>query len=118
MRQLLRSKIHRARVTDANLDYIGSVTIDKDLIDRVGIIEGEKVLITSVTSGSRLETYVIAGESGSGVICTNGPAAHLIKKDEVVVIMGFEITDGPLEPKIILVDENNKFLKFVDHYKP
>ena len=77
MRFLLRSKIHRAKVTEANLDYVGSVTIDKNLIEKTGLMEGERVLITSVTSGARLETYVIAGRAGSGVICMNGPTAHL-----------------------------------------
>lgn len=113
MRFLLRSKIHRAKVTEANLDYVGSVTIDKNLIDKVGFMEGEKVLITSVDSGARLETYVIAGEAGSGVICMNGPTAHLVKEGETVIIMGFELTDKPITPKVILVDEKNNFLKYV-----
>ena len=113
MRFLLRSKIHRAKVTEANLDYIGSVTIDKNLIEKSGLMEGERVLITSVTSGARLETYVIAGEAGSRVICMNGPTAHLIKAGEIVVIMGFELSDKPIQPKIILVDKNNNFTNFV-----
>lgn len=113
MRFILRSKIHRAKVTEANLDYIGSITIDKELIDKSGLMEGERVLVTSWTSGARLETYVIAGELGSGVICMNGPAAHLIKVGEIIVIMGFELTDQPIVPKIVLVDENNKFSKYL-----
>src|SRR5271165_636014 len=80
MRWMLRSKIHKATVTDANLLYEGSITIDQELIERVGLLPGEKVLVVSNTSGARLETYVIAGERGSGVICINGAAAHLIKK--------------------------------------
>lgn len=71
-------------------------------------------MITSVTSGARLETYVIAGEAGSGVICMNGPAAHLIKVGEIVVIMGFELSDKPINPKVILVDENNNFTNFIE----
>ncbi len=114
MRFLLRSKIHRAKVTEANLDYVGSVTIDKNLIEKTGLMEGERVLLTSVTSGARLETYVIAGKEGSGVLCMNGPTAHLIKVGEIVVIMGFELADKPIKPKIILVDENNNFTNFVD----
>lgn len=114
MRFLLRSKIHRAKVTEANLDYVGSVTIDKNLIEKTGLMEGERVLITSVTSGARLETYVIAGEAGSGVICMNGPTAHLIKVGEIVVIMGFELSDKPIHPKVILVDEKNNFTNFVE----
>ncbi len=78
MRFLLRSKINRAKVTEANINYVGSITIDKNLIEKTGLMEGERVLVTSVTSGARLETYVIAGEAGSGVLCMNGPTAHLI----------------------------------------
>jgi len=113
MRFLLRSKIHRATVTEANLDYIGSVTIDSDLLDKVGLMEGERVMVTSVTSGARLETYVIVGAAGSGVICMNGPTAHLIKEGEIVVIMGFELTDIPVDAKVILVDSQNKFKEYV-----
>lgn len=113
MRFLLRSKIHRATVTEANLNYVGSVTIDKDLLDKVGLMEGERVMVTSVTSGARLETYVIVGEAGSGIICMNGPTAHLIKEGETVVIMGFELTDEAIEPKVILVDSKNKFSEYV-----
>lgn len=111
MRFLIRSKIHRATVTEANLDYVGSITIDADLIEKSGLMEGEKVLVTSFTSGARLETYVIKGEAGSGVICMNGPAAHLVKTGEIVVIMGFELSDTPIQPKVILVDEKNRFVK-------
>lgn len=113
MRWFLRSKIHRAHVTEANLDYIGSVTIDQNLLDKTGLLAGEKVLVTSVTSGSRLETYVIAGENGSGVICMNGPTAHLIKEGEIVVIMGFELSENLITPQIVLVDNQNKFTKYL-----
>jgi aspartate 1-decarboxylase len=114
MRFLLRSKIHCATVTEANLEYVGSVTIDRDLIEKVDLMEGERVLITSKTSGARLETYVLAGEAGSGVICMNGSTAHLIKAGEVVIIMGFELTDQPIIPKVILVDEQNKFIRYLE----
>lgn len=113
MRWLLRSKIHKAKVTEANLDYVGSITIDEELIDKVGVFPGEKVLVVSNTSGTRLETYVIAGERKSGTICMNGAAAHLIELGEEIIIMGFELTDKPIKPKIILVDENNKFVKYL-----
>jgi aspartate 1-decarboxylase len=113
MRFVLRSKIFRAKVTEANLNYTGSITIDSDLIEKAGLWVGEKVLIVSNTSGARLETYVIAGKAGSGVICMNGAAAHLIKKDEIIIIMGFELTDKQLSPKIIFVDENNKCIEKV-----
>ena len=111
MRWVLRSKIHKATVTEANVDYIGSITIDRDLIERAGFWPGEKVLVVSNTSGERLETYVIAGESGSGVICMNGAAALSIKHGEEIIIMGFELTQEPLVPSIILVDKANKFLR-------
>lgn len=111
MRWILRSKIHKARVTEANLDYNGSITIDEDLLDKVGLWQGEKVLVTSNTSGARLETYIVPGERGSGVICMNGAAAHLIKSGEEIIIMGFELTDKSIKPSIILVNEKNEFVK-------
>lgn len=114
MRFLLRSKIHRAKVTEANLDYVGSITIDKDLVDMAGFWAGERVLVTSVTSGARIETYVIPGAAGSGVICMNGPAAHHIKTGEIVVIMGFELVDQPIIPKVVLVNEQNRFVRYAD----
>ena len=113
MRFLLRSKIHQAIVTEANLDYIGSITIDGMLLEKSGIWPGEKVLVVSNTTGARLETYVIAGESGSGVICMNGAAAHLIKKGEEIIIMGFELSDKLVSAKNILVDKNNQFIKYL-----
>lgn len=111
MRMVLRSKIHNATVTEANLAYIGSITIDADLIERVDLWPGERVLVVSNTSGARLETYVIKGERGSGQICMNGAAAHLIKEGEEVIIMGFELSDKPINPKVILVDKSNRFLQ-------
>ncbi|MDP2632304.1 MAG: aspartate 1-decarboxylase [Candidatus Curtissbacteria bacterium] len=113
MRFVLRSKIHKATVTEADLDYIGSITIDENLIDKVGFWPGEKVLVVSNTTGARLETYVIVGERDSGIICMNGAAAHLIKKGEEVIIMGFELSDKPIKPVSILVDKSNKFLRFL-----
>lgn len=113
MREVLRSKIHNATVTEANLKYIGSITIDESLIERAGLWPGEKVLVVSNTSGSRIETYVIPGERGSGVICMNGAAAHLVKAGEEIIIMGFELTKVPVEPTTILVDKNNKFVRYM-----
>jgi aspartate 1-decarboxylase len=113
MRWVMRSKIHKAIVTEANLGYVGSITIDSDLIDCVGLWPGEKVLVVSNTSGARLETYVIAGERGSGVICMNGAAAHLIKVGEEIIIIGFELTDRPVTSKAILVDGQNRFVRFL-----
>jgi len=113
MRWVLRSKIHRATVTETNLNYIGSITIDEDLVEKAGFWPGEKVLVVSNTTGARLETYVILGKRNSGVICLNGAAAHLIKTGEEIIIMGFELVDKPIKPKIVLVDKNNKFVKFL-----
>jgi aspartate 1-decarboxylase len=110
---MLRSKIHKANVTEANVNYVGSITIDEELMQKVGIWNGEKVLVASNTSGARLETYVIAGKKGSHIICMNGAAALLIKKREEIIIMGFELTDKPIKPKIILVDKENNFLKYL-----
>lgn len=114
MRFLLRSKIHKATVTDADLSYIGSITIDTDLLDLVGLWPGERVLVVSNTSGARLETYVIAGPRGSGVIAMNGAAARLIGAGEEIIIMGFELADAPIEPKAILVDERNRLVRFLN----
>ena len=113
MRFVLRSKIHKAIVTDANLKYVGSITIDEELIEKAGFWPAEKVLVVSNTSGVRLETYVVAGERGSGIVCMNGAASHLIEKGEEIIIMGFELTDEPVEPRNILVDKNNKFVRFL-----
>lgn len=113
MRFVLRSKIHKATVTDANLAYIGSITIDAGLIEKAGFWPGEKVLVVSNTTGARLETYIIEGERGSGTICMNGASAHLVKNGEEIIIMGFELSDKSIEAKNILVDENNKFVKFL-----
>jgi len=113
MRFVLSSKIHKATVTDADLDYIGSITIDQDLIDHAGLWEGEKVQIVSNTTGARLETYVIAGERNSGIICMNGACSHLIKKDEEIIIIGYTLSDKPLKAKSILVDKNNKFTGYL-----
>src|SRR3989338_9254894 len=99
MRFVLRSKIHKAIVTEANLSYVGSITIDEELIEKAGFWPGEKVLVVSNNSGARLETYIISGKKGSGIICMNGSAAHLIKAGEEVIIMGFELTGKPIKPK-------------------
>jgi aspartate 1-decarboxylase len=113
MRWLLRSKIHQARVTEANVAYLGSITIDQDLIEKAGLWPGEKVLVVSNTSGARVETYVIPGARHSGVICMNGAAAHLIQAGEEIIIMGFELAAAPLEPQVVLVDAQNHFLRYL-----
>jgi len=114
MRWYLHAKIHKATVTQADLEYIGSITIDENLIEKAGLQPGEKVLVVSNTSGARLETYIIAGERGSGTISMNGAAAHLVKKGDEIIIMGFELSDSPVEAKNILVDENNHFVRYLN----
>lgn len=113
MRWVMRSKIHKATVTDANLEYIGSITIDEELMEMTGLWPGEKVLVASNTTGVRLETYVITGDRGSGTICLNGAAAHLINKGEEIIIIGFELSDKPISPKVVLVDDTNQFIKYL-----
>jgi aspartate 1-decarboxylase len=113
VRWVLRSKIHNATITEANPAYIGSITIDQDLMERAGLWAGEKVLVVNNDSGERLETYVIAGQPGSGVIAMNGAAALCMKSGEQVIIMGFELTDSPLPVSIVLVDESNRFVRML-----
>ena len=111
-RQMLKSKIHRARVTDANVAYEGSVTIDSSLMNAADILPWEKVQIWDVTNGARLETYAIPGKEGSGVVCINGAAAHHVKVGDIVIIATYaeyeEEACRILEPKRILVDEKNR----------
>lgn len=108
---VLKSKIHRATVTEANLDYVGSITIDPVLMEAANIHEYEQVLIANITNGNRLETYALIGERGSGEICINGAAAHLVGVDDLVIIITFRIIEEDdvenYPPRIILVDEKN-----------
>ena len=112
---MMHGKIHRATVTEANLEYMGSVTIDSDLMQLAGILPGERVQIVDNNSGSRLETYTIAGAPGSGVICLNGAAARLVQPGDKVIIMAYaQMTEQEalsLVPKVVMVDENNKPMK-------
>jgi aspartate 1-decarboxylase len=105
---MLRSKIHRATVTEARLDYEGSITVDIDLLERAGFWIGEKVLIADVNNGNRFETYTLPGDRGSGIIALNGAAAHKCQIGDKIIIMGFELTDEPIHAKVVLVDENNR----------
>jgi len=110
--QVLKSKIHRVRVTEARLDYVGSITIDEDLLDAAGIIVNEKVQIVNNNNGSRFETYVIAGDRGSGIICLNGAASRLVQVGDVVIIMAFawmSTTEAKAyKPKLVFPGENNR----------
>lgn len=112
---MLRGKIHRATVTQAEVDYIGSITIDQDLMDAAGILEYEKVQVADVERGTRLETYVISGEPGSGVICLNGAAAHLVTPGDKVIIMCYaQMTPEEAhesKPRVVFVDEDNKIAR-------
>ena len=111
----MKSKIHRATVTQADLDYVGSVTIDADLLDAAQLIEGEQVAIVDNTNGARIETYVIPGPRGSGVIGINGAAAHLVHPGDMVIIMSYAIMDDgearTMKPHVVHVDDRNRVLK-------
>lgn len=114
LRTVLGGKIHRAIVTHADLHYVGSITIDADLLDSAGILEGEKVQVVDITNGHRLETYTIAGPRGTGVIGINGAAAHLVQPDDLVIIisyvMGTEAEIAEHEAKVVHVDGDNKIV--------
>ena len=120
-RTLLGGKIHRATVTQADLHYVGSITVDEDLLDAAGILVNEKVQIVNNNNGARLETYTIAGKRGSGVICLNGAAARLVQPGDVVIIMSYVLLSEPEisahEPKVVLVDEANR-IREVIRYEP
>ena len=117
MRVALKSKIHRAWVTDANPDYVGSILIDQDLMDRTDLWTFEKVLVCDVTNGNRFETYAIAGERGSGVCSVQGTAARLSSKGNCLIIISFEVIEKPMDPKMILVDEENRFVEYLEGAK-
>jgi len=118
LRTMLRSKIHRAKVTQADLNYEGSITVDTDLLDAALMVPFEKVSIYNVTSGTRLSTYVIPGIAGSGKICINGAAARLVKVDDVVIICCYgEFNEEEVEnhsAQIVLVDDQNKITRNVE----
>ncbi len=110
--KVLKSKIHRATVTDANLDYVGSIGIDQRLCEAVGLVPGEAVLVADINNGARLETYVQIAEPGSGTICMNGAAARLVDVGDLVIIMGFAYLTGDElathEPQIVVVGAHNE----------
>lgn len=112
MRTMMKSKIHRATVTHADLHYVGSVTVDRDLMEAADLLEGEQVCIVDITNGARLETYVITGEAGSGVIGINGAAAHLVDPGHLVILIAYGVMNEQeikeYQPRVVFVDEKNK----------
>ncbi len=118
---MLKSKIHRATVTQADVDYVGSITIDEELMINSGILEYEKVQVADVNNGNRFDTYVIAGDKGSGVICVNGAAAHKVDIGDKVIIMSYaqmtedEVKNNP--PKVVFVDDENKITRVTNYEK-
>jgi aspartate 1-decarboxylase len=112
LRTMMKSKIHRATVTQADLHYVGSVTVDEDLLDAADLLPGELVHIVDVTNGARLETYTIAGPRGSGVLGINGAAAHLVHPGDLVILIGYgQLEDAEaraLRPRVVFVDEHNR----------
>ena len=118
---MLKAKIHRATVTQAELDYVGSITVDMDLLEQAGILEYEKVQIVDVNNGSRFETYTIAGERGSGVMCLNGAAARMVQTGDKIILMAYaQVTPeeaSELRPTVLFVYEKNKVTKVTNYEK-
>ncbi|WP_422123398.1 aspartate 1-decarboxylase [Planococcus sp. X10-3] len=121
LRMMLNSKIHRATVTEADLNYVGSITIDQDLLDAVGMLPNEKVHIVNNNNGARFETYIISGKRGSGVICVNGAAARLVQKGDIVIILSYAyIMDDNArdhKPTVAIMDEANGIREIIS-YEP
>ena len=115
LRTMLNGKIHRATVTGADLNYIGSITIDQALLETANILPFERVQVADITNGSRLETYAIAGEAGSGVVQLNGAAAHLVSVGDLVIIMSYIQIEDPIpkdwRPRVVLVNEQNQIIE-------
>jgi len=114
---MLAGKIHRATVTEANLDYMGSITLDPDLLEAAGILPYEQVHVLDVTNGNRLETYTLVGERGAGEVCINGAAAHLVREGDVVIIVAYEqLTTAEahnVKPRQVFVDANNRITRII-----
>lgn len=111
---MLKSKIHRATITEADLNYVGSITIDKDLMNKAGILPGEKVQVANINTGDRFETYTLAGEAGSRVVCLNGAAARLAQPGDKIIIIAYCWLDAKEaenhQPRVILMDDHNRIL--------
>jgi aspartate 1-decarboxylase len=111
---ILKSKIHRVKVTQAELNYVGSITIDQDLMDAANLIPGEKVQVVNNNNGERFETYTIPGERGSGVICLNGAAARRVQVGDIIIIIAYAMIDAKeaanFQPSLVFPDENNRLI--------
>lgn len=122
MRVMLHGKIHRATVTEADLHYVGSLTVDTDLLRAADILPNEQVLVVNLANGARLETYAIEGPAGSGMICANGAAAHLIHPGDLVIIMSYHLVDDAeaksVRPRVVFVDQHNRITGKTDHEEP
>jgi aspartate 1-decarboxylase len=120
-RTMMNGKIHRARVTEANLNYVGSITIDTDILDAVGMVANEKVQIVNNNNGARFETYIIPGRRGSGVVCLNGAAARLVQEGDVVIIISYAlVAEEKLnfhQPKVAIMNEHNQIVELL-HAEP
>lgn len=118
---MLKGKIHRAKVVQAELDYVGSITVDEDLLEAAGIYEYEKVQIVDINNGNRFETYTIAGERGSGLICLNGAAARQVQTGDKIIIMAYAVMDEKEikanPPKVVFVDDDNKIVRTTRYEK-
>lgn len=121
LRMMMNSKIHRATVTQADLNYVGSITIDEDILDAVGMLPNEKVHIVNNNNGARFETYIIAGERGSGVICVNGAAARLVQRGDIVIIISYVYVDNAEakdhKPSVAIMGEGNRIKEMIS-YEP
>lgn len=119
---MLKGKIHRATVTQADLNYVGSITVDKTLLDAAGILQYEKVHIVDINNGSRFETYTINGEPGSGVICLNGAAARCVQPGDKIILMAYAQMDEEEaknhEPKVVFIGDDNKIIDIHNYEKP
>ena len=113
MRTVLKSKIHRAWVTESNPDYIGSVVIDRALMSKVNLWEFEQVTLCNVNNGERWDTYVLPGDEGSGEVSVQGAGARLCMKGDCLIILAYQLTDRPIVPKMVLVDQDNQFVEYL-----
>ncbi|WP_407268674.1 aspartate 1-decarboxylase [Radiobacillus sp. PE A8.2] len=122
LRTMMKAKIHRARVTEANLNYVGSITIDEDIIEQVGILPHEKVQIVNNNNGERFETYVIPGERGKKDMCLNGAAARLVQKDDIIIIVSYGLLSEEelttFKPKVAIMNDQNDIVELIDKEPP